>query len=93
MQSIPTLSEGTAQSGSEIALGYNTDAVNGVLISSGTASARVTIPANTPKAIHITGTIKTGSVSGDVQLKWSQATSNAAATTVLKGSYLRAQEI
>lgn len=80
------------QSGSTVMLGYITDKDGGVL-TSGAVSPRIVLPANTPIPIQIKGTIKTGSTAGDVEFKWAQATSNAALTTVLEGSYLRAEEI
>lgn len=76
----------------ELTIGYTND-VNEMVLDSGNTSSRISLPANTPTSIHIKGTVKTTSSSGDLQLKWSQATSNAAATTVMKGSYLRAEAI
>lgn len=76
----------------ELTVGYTND-VNEMVLDSGDPSTRIALPANTPTSIHIKGTVKTSSTSGDFQLKWSQATSNAAATTVMKGSYLRAEAI
>lgn len=80
------------QTGVDLAVGYTND-TNEMVLTSGETSSRIALPANTPTSIHIKGTIVTGSTSGDFRLKWAQATSNANATTVLKGSYLRAVEI
>lgn len=83
----------TGQTGTTIRVGYTND-VNEMVLDSGAASSRINLPANTPTSIHIKGTVVTSSTSaGDFQLKWAQATSNAAPTTVMTGSYLRAQEI
>jgi len=76
----------------EVTIGYTND-VNEAVLASGATSTRVVLPANTPTSIHIKGTVKTGATSGDFILKWAQATSNAAPTTVMKGSYLRADAI
>jgi len=82
----------TGQTGVDIRLGYTTDNQNEVLIGSG-SSAGIPLQANTPRAIHVAGTVTTSSTSGDFKLKWAQNSSNVAATTVMKGSYLRAQEM
>jgi hypothetical protein len=71
-------------------IGYTNDGSQGVLANNGTSPV---IPLNaTPEGIHIHGTVVT-SANGDFQLKWAQNTSNANATSVLLGSYLRAEEI
>ena len=80
------------QTGVDVAIGYTND-VNEMVLMSGKTSNRINLPANTPTSIHIKGTVKTGSTSGDFQLKWAQVTSSGSATTVMKGSYLRAEEI
>ncbi len=80
------------QTGSTITIGYTND-VNEMVLGSGATSARITLPANNPTSIHIKGTVVTGSTSGDFQLKWAQASSNASPTMVTAGSYLRAEEI
>ncbi len=41
---------------------------------------------------RISGTVTTSTTAGDVRLQWSQATSNAATTTVYAGSYVIANE-
>lgn len=82
----------TGQTGVDSTLSYMTDRQNEVLIDSG-SSDRIPLQANTPRSIHVAGTVTTSSTSGDFKLKWAQNSSNAAATTVMKGSYLRAQEI
>jgi hypothetical protein len=80
------------QTDSDIRIGYTND-VNEMVIFSGDDSNRINLPANTPTSIHVKGTVTTGSATGDFQLKWSQATSNGNPTTVMEGSYLRAEEI
>jgi len=80
------------QSDVKVAIGYTND-VNEMVIESGATSNRITLPADTPTSIHIKGTVKTADTSGDIQLKWAQATSNGNATTVMEGSYLRAESI
>ena len=80
------------QTGVDIAVGYTND-LNEMVLVSGEESNVIALPANTPTSIHIKGTVKTGSTSGDFQLKWAQNTSNGNPTTVMKGSYLRADEI
>lgn len=80
------------QTGSTITVGYMNE-VNGVLLASGTGSARIQVPSGTPTAIYLRGTIKTDATTGDVQVKWAQATADASAVTVLAGSYLSAEEI
>jgi hypothetical protein len=79
-------------SGSTMVLGY-TGSPNAVLLTSGTASGGIAIPANDPTWIHLTGTVTTSGTAGDLQLKWAQNTSDAAGTTVMKGSYMRAEAI
>lgn len=80
------------QTGAKIRVGYTND-VNEMVLDSGTESSRINLPANTPTSIHIKGTVVTSSTSGPFQLRWAQATSNSAPTTVMEGSYLRAEEI
>lgn len=80
------------QTGVDVAIGYTND-VNEMVLMSGDESSRINLPADTPTSIHIKGTVKTGSEAGDLQLKWAQSTSNGSATTVMKGSYLRAEAI
>jgi hypothetical protein len=53
----------------------------------------ISISANKPIAIQIVGTVKTGSSGGTLTLQWAQNASSAAAIGVLRGSYLRADEI
>lgn len=80
------------QTGSDIRIGYTND-TNEMVLDSGVESSRIALPANTPTSIHLHGTVTTSSTSGDFVLKWAQMTANAAATAVLKGSYLRAEAI
>jgi hypothetical protein len=80
------------QTGSTISIGYTND-VNEMVLSSAATSSRITLPANTPTSVHLHGTIVTGSTSGDLQLKWAQATANANPTTIMAGSYLRAESL
>jgi hypothetical protein len=80
------------QTDSTITVGYTND-INEMVLESGQTSSRINLPANTPTSIHVKGTVKTGGTSGDFQLKWSQVTSSSAFTTVMAGSYLKAEEI
>lgn len=80
------------QTNSTITIGYTND-VNEMVLGSGATSTRINLPANTPTSIHFHGTVVTGSTSGDLKLKWAQATSNGNAATVMQGSYLRAEAI
>ncbi|PIR84059.1 hypothetical protein COU18_01480 [Candidatus Kaiserbacteria bacterium CG10_big_fil_rev_8_21_14_0_10_51_14] len=75
-----------------ITIGYTND-VNEAVLFSGATSTRIQLPANTPTSIHIKGTITTGGYSGDLQLKWAQVSGDNDATTVMRGSYLRADGI
>jgi hypothetical protein len=81
-----------APSGAIVTIGYTNDQ-NEAILSSGATSTRIELPANTPTSVHIHGTVKTSGSNGDFQLKWAQFASNAAPTTVMEGSYLRAEEI
>lgn len=81
----------TGQSNTGIRIGYTND-VNEMVLDSGDESNRITLPANIPTSVHIKGTVVTSN-SGTFKLKWAQVTSNAAPTTIMAGSYLRAQEI
>ncbi|PIR69965.1 MAG: hypothetical protein COU47_00845 [Candidatus Niyogibacteria bacterium CG10_big_fil_rev_8_21_14_0_10_46_36] len=56
-------------------------------------SDRIALAKDTDSMIAINGTIQMGSVDGDVIFKWAQAQSNAAALSVIQGSYLLANEI
>ncbi len=71
-------------------IGYTNEQSQGVLANNGT-SPNIQLTA-TPEGIHIKGTVVTNA-DGDFELKWAQNTSNANATSVLLGSYLRAEEI
>ena len=53
----------------------------------------VDLPADNPVIIKVTGTVKVGSTAGNLELYWSQANSNATATTVKEGSYLKAEAL
>lgn len=81
-----------APSNSTLVIGYTND-INEAILVSGATSTSIALPANTPTSVHIKGTIKTLGTSGDLQLKWAQSSSNSAATTVMEGSYLRAESI
>jgi hypothetical protein len=74
-------------------VGYTNDTAEEALLESNATSSRIALQANTPKSIHIKGTVKMSSTAGDLILKWAQATANAAATTVLQGSYLKVEAI
>jgi hypothetical protein len=61
---------------------------------SSTPSQRIQVPANaTPVIIKISGTVVVGSASSTLSFLWSQFAANASPTTVLKGSYLKADAI
>jgi hypothetical protein len=74
-------------------MGYTNDTVEEALLTSSATSSRIALQANTPKSIHFKGTVKTGGTGGDFLLQWAQATSNAAPTTVMQGSFIRAEAI
>jgi hypothetical protein len=83
-----------APTGSELRIGY-INQNNEMVVESGEESVRIqveSVSGNGPTTIPITGTIVTGSTSGDVQLKWAPWTNNQT-MTILEGSYLRADEI
>lgn len=83
----------SGQPGTTATIGYTNETAEEVL-ENGVTSSAIPLVGNTKKSIHIHGTIVTGATGGDFQLKWAQNTSNANnPTTVLKGSYLRVQEI
>jgi hypothetical protein len=64
-----------------------------VLETSGVASSNIPIVIAAPTTIQIGGTIKMGGTGGNVTLQWAQNSANANPTTVMQGSYLRADEI
>jgi hypothetical protein len=80
-------------SGSTMALGYTGGPISATLLTSEAASEDISMLANTPTWVHVSGTVTTAGTGGDLQLKWAQNTSDAAGTTVLRGSYLRAEAI
>jgi hypothetical protein len=60
-----------------------------------TASGQIDIgsdPSN-PVVIQVSGTIRTGASVEEYRFQWAQNTSNAAAVTIMRGSFLRADEI
>ena len=63
-----------------------------LLQSSGTDSDGIPLLANQTVAIHVTGTVKTSSNSGNLTLQWAQDQSSGTAVGVLRGSYLRATD-
>ncbi|MBY0539776.1 hypothetical protein K2P56_05125 [Patescibacteria group bacterium] len=71
-------------------IGYTNDGSQGMLANNATSPV-IQLTA-TPEGIHIHGTVVTNA-NGDFELKWAQNTSNVNATSVLLGSYLRAEEI
>lgn len=75
-----------------VMLGYLTNK-DGSVLTDGSVSPRIVLPANIPVPVFIKGTVSTGAESTSLELLWAQSTSNSAATTVLKGSYLRATEL
>jgi hypothetical protein len=64
-----------------------------LLHTSGVESDGIPIPANASVAIQVVGSVKTSSTAGELVFQWSQNVSNATAISVLRGSYLRAEEI
>ncbi len=91
----------TVPTGATMDLGYSAlspgpgrlQAQGELLENSGTASQEIPMRANTPVVIHVSGTVKVGSTSGDVTLQWAQFTSDATAVKVMEGSYLRADQL
>jgi hypothetical protein len=81
-----------ADPNSAVMLGYITPKEVGVL-TDGSISPRIVLPANNPVPVFIKGTIKTGDDPTNFDLLWAQATSNTAPTSVLKGSYIKATEL
>jgi hypothetical protein len=53
----------------------------------------IPIAANIPAVIQVAGTVKMGSTAGRLNFQWAQNTSDATSVGVLRGSYLRAEEI
>ena len=53
----------------------------------------IDLPGNDPVMIKASGTVKTNSTSGNLELWWAQANTNVDATVVKEGSYLRAEEL
>lgn len=84
----------TAPTGSDLNLGYmeglGTSA--GMLLTSGATSDRISLSPNTPVPVMVRGTIVINTA-GNLQLQWSQFTSNANAVNVAKGSYLKVTQI
>jgi hypothetical protein len=61
---------------------------------SGGDSQRIPVATTEPTVIHIKGTVMIGStIPGDLKLKWAQFSSSANPTTVMQGSYLRAEPV
>jgi hypothetical protein len=58
-----------------------------------TDSASIPLTATHPIAIQVSGTVKTGGAAGNFAVQWAQNQTNATAVGVLRGSYLRANEI
>jgi hypothetical protein len=57
-------------------------------------SQRIAVATTEPTVIHIKGTVTIGnSIPGDLKLKWAQFASSASPTTIMKGSYLRAEPV
>lgn len=83
--------------GSTIDLGFLAGSAGvfrqGGLIENEAESGLIPIVAAEPTVIQINGTIVTGSSSGGLTLQWAQNTSNINPTTIMAGSYLRAEEI
>jgi hypothetical protein len=81
----------TSPTGSAMTIGYTNDQ-NEAVLTSGAASSVIQVP-NGTTSIFIRGTVKTLSTGGDLQLRWAQNASNANATTVLQGSFLKGESI
>lgn len=58
----------------------------------GSESSRIPIPGNNTTIIQAFGSIVTGATGGTLNFQWSQATSNATATTVKQGSFMSVAE-
>jgi hypothetical protein len=91
----------SATSASVLTVGYiasdgttgNSQNLSGGALLGSQNTGTVSVGANTPIPIHISGTVVMSGSAGDMVFEWAQNTSNANAVTVMKGSYLRAQEI
>lgn len=64
-----------------------------LLETSGSASARISIPANENAIIQPFGSVVTSTTGGTLNFKWSQFSSNATATTVKQGSFITVSEV
>ena len=64
-----------------------------LLQTANSASQTIPLAANTPAIIKVSGSVVVGNSTSTLSFLFAQATSDANPTTVLKGSYLRAQEI
>jgi Concanavalin A-like lectin/glucanases superfamily len=82
-----------APSGTTMALGYTGGPIAGMLTSAGAASDDISLLANTATWVHVAGNVTTSGTAGDLTLKWAQNASDAAGTTALRGSYIRAEAI
>ncbi|MBI4160711.1 MAG: LamG domain-containing protein [Candidatus Yanofskybacteria bacterium] len=86
----------TVPSGATMTLGYiaaspsNLLTQGELLSSSGTASQVIPLRANASAVVLVKGTVVIASTGGDLTLQWAQFTSNATATVVKAGSYIRA---
>ncbi len=58
-----------------------------------TETTRFPLVPSTVSITHFGGSITMGTTSGTAKIRWSQATSDAAGTAVLRGSYVRAESI
>jgi len=84
-----------APTGTTMSIGYieaaGSSSSGGILQASG-IGGRASVPANNPAPIVIHGTIVV-STTGTLQLQWAQNTSNANTMQVVKGSYLKIDQI
>jgi hypothetical protein len=64
-----------------------------LLRTANSASQTIPLAANTPAIVKISGTVVVGSSTSTLSFLFSQATSDANPTTVLRGSYLKAEEV
>ena len=69
--------------------GASNNSSSGVLETSGSASSAIDLTTNDIEIIQISGTIKTSSTAGDLQLQWAQQNSSQNATTIKAGSFLK----
>lgn len=86
-----------APSGTDLDIGYwateGTAIQSGELLSNQQTSSLISLPVDNATVIHVSGTIKTSGTAGPLRLNWAQNATRTVTTTVLRGSYLRAESI